>query len=99
MSKQKYTVVYQKPWEEEKKRTRFASLKITKQREKRMSERGWRCKIISKNDYPHKVDPKDPTIVRKDNNIINHWKFIPKHNGELLCVKNGNSVPIERAVY
>jgi len=48
MSKQKYTVVYQKPWEEEKQRIRFASLKITKQREKRMSERGWRCKIISK---------------------------------------------------
>lgn len=96
MSKQKYTVIYKKPWEEESKRTRFSSLKIAKIREEHISNRGWRCKIISKNNYPHDVDPKPPTIVRKNSNVVNHWKFIPQMNGGFICTKNGDPRDVEQ---
>lgn len=99
MTKQKYTVIYQKPWEETRQRTRFSSLKTAKIRKKMMEERGWRCSIISKNDYMSDDKPKQSRIARKFNNIVNHWQFIPQKDGDTLCIKNRQYVPIEKCLY
>lgn len=99
MSKQKYTVLYQKPWEETKKRTRFSSLKVAKERKETMEDHGWRCSIIAKNDYVSDEKPKQSKVIGRFNNIVNHWQFIPQKDGDTLCIKNGQYVPIQKCLY